>query len=497
MPITAHLAFDLGAESGRAMFGILQNDRVELIETHRFANTPVHLPSGYHWDTTGLFREILQGLKLAGEAARERRVPLVSLGVDTWGVDLGLVSHSGQLLGLPFCYRDERNPPAMQRVLEHIGERRLYQTTGIQSLAFNTIFQLDAQKHAEPTMLDAASSMLLMPDLLHYFLSGERVHEETIASTTGMLDARTGDWARDLLADVGIETHMLGDVTPAGSRIGKLRAALAEAAGVDRLDVILPCSHDTASAVAAVPVDTNEEGGWAYLSSGTWSLLGAELDEPILTDEARQAGFTNERGVGGKIRFLKNIAGLWLVQQVRADLATRGETYDYETLTELAADAEHFRTLIDPGHAPFASPGNMIDKLATHARDTDQPIPETPGQMVRACLESLALTYRDTLDSLERLTGERVTRLHLVGGGGRNSLLNQMTADATARPVHVGPYEATALGNVLTQALGHGSVQDLPHLRRIVAASGDIQTFQPQGVDAIAAQAVRFRSLQS
>ncbi len=483
---TGHLAIDLGAESGRAMLGVLDRDRVELVEAHRFANHPVQLPSGFHWDTTGLFREIVRGVELAGEAARERGVELVSVGVDTWGVDFGLIGRSGHLLGLPFCYRDARNAAAMARVLARVDGDRLYATTGIQPLAINTIFQLDAQREAEPAMLDAAASMMLMPDLLHHLLGGERVNEATIASTTGMVDARTGDWARDLLREAGLPVTMLGKLTPAGTRIGRLRAEVAEVAGVSRIDIIVPGSHDTASAVAAVPATTGEAGGgeggggWAYLSSGTWSLLGRELDEPILTPQARAAGFTNEWGVGGKVRFLKNIAGLWLVQQVRADLLSRGEAYEYTELARLAGDAEAFRTLIDPGHTPFASPGGMIGKLAAHARATRQPVPETPGQMVRACLESLALTYRDTLTSLESITGSRVDRLHLVGGGGRNTLLNQMTADAIGRPVLVGPFEATAVGNVLTQAIGRGDVKDLAHLRRIVAHSQPVQRYDPR-----------------
>jgi rhamnulokinase len=282
---------------------------------------------------------------------------------------------------------------------------------------------------------------------------------------------------------------------PAGTRIGTLRKEIADEAGVGGVDVIVPGSHDTASAVAAVPVDEKAGGSWAYLSSGTWSLMGVELDEPMLTDAARGAGFTNERGVGGKIRFLKNIAGLWLVQECRRDFARRGREFSYQQLADLAAEAAPFRTLVDPGYAPFASPGDMPAKIDAFAKRTKQDVPRTPGEYVRACLESLALTYRRTLDGVESLIGKRSDVLHIVGGGGQNRLLNQMTADALGRRVIVGPYEATAIGNALTQAMGHGQVKDLAHLRRIVRESFEPVTYEPRDAAAMEAQSERFAGL--
>lgn len=506
MPVAGYVAFDLGAESGRAMLATVTTSgvrdpagRVKLEEVHRFANLMQRLPSGYHWNLLGLWGELLTGLRRAGERARPRKLKLASVGVDTWGVDFGLVGKSGQLLGLPFAYRDESHPAAMARLRRKLGDRVIYSATGIQFMFFNTLFQLAARQQAEPGQLQQAHRLLFMPDLLHYFFTGQMVNEATIASTSQMVDPRHGQgrWAKALLSEAGLPTHLLGRIVPAGTRVGRLTDAVAREAGVDRLDVIAPGSHDTASAVAAVPV-ANEHvstGDWAFLSSGTWSLMGAELDRPLLSDAARIAGFTNERGVGGKIRFLKNIAGLWLVQETRRDFARRGQEYDYVTLTTLAAKAPPFRTLVDPGHGPFASPGDMPAKIAAYARDTGQPVPRNVGEYVRCCLESLALCYRHTLLSLEEVLGRRIHLLHIVGGGGRNHLLNQLTADALGREVIVGPDEATALGNALTQAIGHGQVRDLAHLRAIVRASVRPKRYRPRPAADVDATYQRYLSL--
>ena len=489
------IAFDLGAESGRAMLAILDGDRIQLDEQHRFANQPVHLPSGFHWNTTGLFASLIEGLGACVAAARRAQVPIVSLGVDTWGVDFGFIGRSGQLLGLPFIYRDPSHEPAMQRCFNRIGRKAIYDATGIQLLPINSLYQLVDRYEKEPALIDSAQRLLNMPDLLHYLLSGEMVNEATIASTTQMVDPRTGQWATGLLGKLDLPTHMLGDITPAGERIGTLRPELAQATGGEGIDIILPGSHDTASAVAAIPVADEDIDRWAYLSSGTWSLMGAEIESPIISDEAREAGFTNERGVGGRIRLLRNLAGLWLVQQVRQDLIRKGREYDYEQLTRLAAEAEPFRTLLDVGHGPFALPGDMLAKTDDFADTTGQPRPTSPGQYVRACLESLALAYRQTLEQLQKLTGQDVAVLHLVGGGGRNQLLNQMTADAIRRPVAVGPYEGTAMGNALVQAMGAGHVRDLSHLRTIVRASSELSRIEPSEPAAFDAQYDRFCQL--
>jgi rhamnulokinase len=503
-----YVAFDLGAESGRAMLAILETERdgrggrLTLEEAHRFPTEMLKLPSGYHWNLTGLFAQLLVGLRRCHEMALERGVELVSLGVDTWGVDYALIGKSGQLLGLPFAYRDERNIAAMDQALKALGDQRIYDATGIQFMRFNTLYQLVADRDREPEVLRAAARMLNIPDVLHYFFSGVMANEATIASTTQMVDPRpgpTGVWARDLLESLQLPTGMLADIVPAGTKIGTLRADLAMQLGVPAtIDVVTPGSHDTASAVAAVPTDTGSAQHWAYISSGTWSLLGAELDEPLLSDASRQASFTNERGVAGKIRYLKNIAGLWLVQECRRAFEAQGHSYDYGTLTHLAGESQPLRTLIDPAHAPFALPGRMPQKIADFAKATGQPVPETPGQLVRCCLESLALTYRHTLDRLEKLLGKRMEVLHIVGGGGRNGLLNQLTADAIGRPVVVGPYEATAIGNALTQALGRGDLADLSALRRVVRDSFPVTTCTPapgSGQSGIAAALPRYLAL--
>lgn len=480
-----YVAFDLGAESGRAMLAVLDGDRITLEEVHRFLNVPVKLPSGYHWNFTGLWANLVEGLGKCAKIAAERGVPLVSVGVDTWGVDFGLVGKSGQLLGLPYAYRDASHTPAMKKALAKVKAKAIYDTTGIQFMPLNSLFQLVARQKQEPKLLQQAHRLLFVPDLLHYFFSGVQVSEATIASTSQFVDPRkgkTGAWAKPLLRKLGLPTHFLPKIVPAGTKLGKLRKEIADDLGIKPIDVIAPATHDTASAVAAVPVsaELQKSGRWAYISSGTWSLMGAELNKPLISDASHKANYTNERGVAGTIRFLKNIAGLWLVQEVRRDLEKRGETYDYAKLTELAVAAPPFRTILDPDHASFLAPGDFLAKIDTFARKTRQPKPENVGQYVRACLESLALRYRQVLDGLEELLSYRVELLHIVGGGGRNALLNQMTADAIGRPVIVGPYEATAIGNALVQALGAGRVKDLAHLRAIVRNSFELTRFEPR-----------------
>lgn len=489
-----YVAFDLGAESGRAMLATIDKDRIHIQETHRFLNIPQRLPSGLHWNLLDLWGNLVQGLRKSGQAAATENMQLVSLGVDTWGVDFGLVGKSGQLLGLPYAYRDERNAPAMKKALKKLGEKKVYDATGLQFMAFNSLFQLLAQHESEPSSVDQAKRLLFMPDLLHYFFSGVMANEATIASTSQMIDPRNGKWNKPLVESLGIPTHLLGKIVPAGTRIGTLLDAVAKEAQVNAMDVIVPGSHDTASAVAAVPVDDElvASGNWAYLSSGTWSLMGAEIDKPIVTDEARKLSFTHERGVGNKIRFLKNIAGLWLVQECRRHWLNHGQEFDYATLTKLAAESQPFRTLVDPNHASFSSPGDMPVKIAAFAKATKQPVPQTTGQFVRCCLESLAMEYRRTLEALQTLLNREIDVLHIVGGGGRNALLNQLTADAIGRPVIVGPYEGTAIGNALTQAMGRGQVKDLFHLRRIVRNTEQPAIFRPQGDDAVEIHYKRF-----
>ena len=495
-----YIAIDLGAESGRVVVGALAADRLRLEEVHRFAHEPVWLPTGLHWDTTGMWREIVAGLRRAAAWTEANDVQPVSVGVDTWGVDWALVDKAGELVGLPHAYRDPRNAAAYDAVVGQLGFDRIYQTTGIQFMPLNTLYSLYAHKLADPEALKTADRLLFMPDLFHFWLSGDRTIEATIASTSQMVDCHTGDWAYEMLAELGLRRDLLGPISPPGSVVGTLRSKIAEETGLPAgLCVIAPAAHDTASAVAAVPAAGNAVAGgpvaestgppvatghnWCYLSSGTWSLLGAELSAPCVSAAAQAASFTNELGVCGTTRFLKNIPGLWLVQECRRDFARQGQEFDYDTLTRLANEAPAFRTLLDPAHASFQSPGDMLHKIADFARKTGQPAPESPGHYVRSCLESLALAYRAKLETLEAILGREFEVIHVVGGGGKNSLLCQMTADATGRSVIVGPYEATATGNALVQAMAVGEVGDLADLRRIAARSFNLITHQPTAPD--------------
>ncbi|MEX2092483.1 MAG: FGGY-family carbohydrate kinase [Pirellulales bacterium] len=490
----AYLAIDLGAESGRVIAATLADGRMLLEEIHRFVHEPVWLPTGLHWDATGIWREIVAGLRKAAAWASDQKVRLVSVGVDTWGVDWALVDKAGELVGLPHAYRDPRNQSAYEKTIARLGAERIYQTTGIQFMALNTLYSLYAQQLADPGALSAADRLLFMPDLFHYWLSGEMAVEATIASTSQMVDCHTGSWAREMLAELGLPAHILQSTVAPGTAVGTIRGQLATDTGLPAdLKVIAPASHDTASAIAAVPAA--EDSNWCYLSSGTWSLLGAELDEPCVSPAAQAAMFTNELGVLGTTRFLKNIPGLWLVQECRRDLARQGRQLDYVALTRLASEAQPFRTLVDPAHSAFQAPGNMLEKIAAVAGCAGQPAPESSGQFIRCCLESLALAYREKLATLESILDRRFDVIHIVGGGGKNELLNQMTADATGRHVVVGPYEATALGNALVQAMAAGDVRDLAELRRIVARSFDLATYEPTRVPEWEQAAERFLAI--
>jgi rhamnulokinase len=465
------------------MLGSIHNDTLTTEEVHRFEHLPRRLPSGLHWDVVGLWSGILDGLRKTAERAERDGLTLASIGVDTWGVDFGLIGESGELLGIPHCHRDPAHQRAFEDTFQRISRAELYEATGIQFMWLNSLYQLVARQQREPALLEKAHRMLFMPDLLHYFLTGNASVEATIASTSQMIDARTGEWATGMLEKMGLPTQMLGPIVPPGANLGTPLEHVAEGTGIPGdVPVIAPATHDTAAAVAAVPADANTS--WAYLSSGTWSLMGAELNEPCLSEAARDFPFTNEGGIDGTIRFLKNITGLWLVQETRRDYEKRGEVYDYNQLTEAAEDAEPFRTLIDTTHEPFLMHGDMPAKIAEYARQTGQPEPETVGQFVRCCLESLALAYRYTLENLERVLGKQFEVLHVVGGGGKNRLLNQMTADAIGRPTIVGPAEATATGNLLTQAMGVGDVKDLNHMRQIVRNTFSPETYQPQNTAA-------------
>lgn len=491
----AHLALDLGAESGRAILGVLKDERLTLHELHRFANVPQQLDTGSHWDLDALWDNVKESVRRANSFVTENDLKFVSVGVDSWGCDYGLIDADGAVIEPPHCYRDERNVAAYTKTIDAIGKNALYEATGVQFMRFNTLYQLVAARDANPDIIVRADKLLFIADLIHYFLTGSAFVESTLASTSQMIDPRSGLWASSVVEAAGLSTHMLGEIVPATTNLGSLRDELAFELGVkDSLSVIAPAAHDTGSAVAAVPADENSD--WCYISNGTWSPLGAELNKPVLTDKARQASFTNEGGVAGTIRFLKNITGLWLVQQCRRDFAESGSVFDYDDLTKLATQAEPLRTIVDPAHGPFAVPGGMLEKIGQFAISTKQPAPNGPGEYVRCCLESLALACRYTLDLLEEVLERHFDVVHVVGGGARNLLLNQMIASATGRKVVVGPIESAAVGNVLVQAMGSGAITDLSHLRRIVSLSFEPQTYQPQDSNTWEEAYKRFCDLQ-
>ncbi len=466
-----YLAFDLGAESGRAMLGSISEHALELEELHRFPNVPVRLPTGLYWDTLRLFHEIRRGLAIAG---RERKLALEGIGIDTWGVDFGLLGRDGALVDNPRHYRDARNNGILEKAFAVVPRVEIYAQTGLQFMQFNTLFQLYAMKLADAPALETARTLLMMPDLLNYWLTGVTRAELSDASTTQFYNPVAKRWAVELFDRFGLPQAILPEIVPAGTRLGPLLEEVAEAAGLGPTPVYATCGHDTAAAVAAVPAQGNH---WCYISSGTWSLMGVELETPVVNEGALRLTFTNEIGFGGSVRFLKNIAGLWLVQECRRAWALEGREYSYEELARLAAAAPPFTAVIDPD--AFLEPGRMPEKIAGFCHSTGQTAPAEPATVCRTILESLALRYRQVLESLESLLGRRLDVIHIVGGGSRNRVLNQFVADATGRPVLAGPAEATAAGNVLVQAIGSGFLSGLAEARQLLRRSFPLVAVEP------------------
>lgn len=481
--MTAHfLAFDLGAESGRAMVGTLDHGVLGVRELHRFANEPVRQNGSLLWDILHLWQEMRRALEQNG------RRRLESIGVDSWGVDYALIGEAGNLLENPYHYRDSRTTGVMEAVFERVSRDRIYAITGIQFLPINTIYQLYAACRATPDLIDAARALVTIPDLLNYWLSGELVSEYTVATTTQFIDARTRTWATRLLEDIDLPTRLLQPLVEPGATIGRLQSSVS--AILSGTPVVAPACHDTASAVASV----SASGSTAFLSSGTWSLLGTELCQPVMTARAQALNFTNEGGVCGTTRLLKNIAGLWLLQACRRHWKSQGQDLAYEALIAGAADQPRaFRSLIDPDYAPFLNPADMPASIASYCRMTGQPEPDSPMAFARAILESLAFKYRAVLESLEELTGCRFNEIRIVGGGARNRLLQQWTADATGRSVTAGPAEATALGNIGMQMIATGAVASLEEARAVIARSFPVERFEPLAADQWDAEYGRFQ----
>ena len=487
--MTKLLAFDLGAESGRAVLGYFDGQQLRLEVLTRFANEPVRTLDALHWDVLRLHHDMLAGMRVC--AAEHDGAD--SVGVDTWGVDFALLGRSGELLGNPRHYRDPHTEGAMELAFAVMPRQELFRQTGIQFMRFNTLFQLLALKRDDSPLLEAAQTLLFMPDLFHYFFTGEKANEYTIASTSQMLDPTTRTWADGLLRTFDLPQRIQGKTVQPGTVLGPLHRSVADVTGLRGAKVVAPATHDTAAAVAGVPAQGD---AWAYISSGTWSLMGVELPAPRVNEETLAANFTNEGGVGGTIRLLKNIMGLWLVQECRRAWDRAGTTYSYDALMRLAEKAPPFVSVVNPNDESFLLPDNMPEALAAYCRRTNQPAPTEPGAVVRCALESLALCYRWVLERLEEVTGKRLETIHIVGGGCQNALLNQLTADACNRPVLAGPVEATAIGNVLTQAIGLGELGSLADAREVVRRSFEVRTFEPRNPDAWQGPYERFQKLR-
>jgi rhamnulokinase len=464
------VAVDLGAENGRLLAGAVRDGRVVAEEVHRFVNLPVRLPDALYWDVLRIFNEIREGLRRA-QSIEE----ITSVGVDTWGVDFALLDDRGRLLANPVHYRDERTERGVEEVARRLSREAVYDATGIQFMPVNTLNQMASMVGDQ--LLDAADAMLLMPDLINYWLCGRQAAERTFASTTQMYNPSTREWAWNVIDGMGFPRRLFQKLVDPGDSLAPVLPEVAAGTGLKpTTDVVAVASHDTASAVVAVPADDEHI---AYISSGTWSLVGVELAKPVLTAEARDANFTNEEGFAGTTRFLKNVMGLWLLQECRRTWEARGETYSYEGLTSLAAPAPAFERLVDPDDERFLPPGDMPARVNAYLKDTDQSPAGDAGAVVRCVLESLALKYRVVLDLTERLSGRSIERVHIVGGGARNQVLNQMVADATDRPVVAGPAEATGLGNVLVQLFAAGRVSSLEEMRALARASSRVRIATP------------------
>ncbi len=467
------LAVDLGAESGRGIVGHFDGERLQLEVIHRFPNGGVRLPDGLYWDALRLFEEMKSTLRTCASKFGS----LDSVGIDTWGVDFALLGRNDVLLGNPRHYRDPHTEHTMEQAFTRVPREEIFRQTGCQFMRLNSLVQLLAMQRDRSPLLDSAESLLFMPDLFHFWFTGRKANESTIASTSQFYNPVQRTWATSLFERFGLPKKMLGTLVPPGDQLGTLLRALAEETGLGQVPVIPPGTHDTASAVAAVPA---EGDSWCYISSGTWSLMGVETRDPIIDERTSRYNFTNEGGVDFTIRLLKNIMGLWLVQECRRRWEAAGQTYSYDQLTQMAERSKPFVSLIDPDNSAFLLPVSMPAAIAEFCLKTGQPGPREPGTVIRCALESLALRYRWVLERLEEMLGRRLEVIHIVGGGSQNQLLNQLTADCCDRLVLAGPVEATAIGNLMVQALGLGLVGSLAEAREVVRRSFDVQRFEPR-----------------
>lgn len=474
-----YLAADLGASGGRLLAGRFDGSTLRLEELHRFENGPVAAAGSLYWDVLGLWSQITQGLRIARSRCGDG---IRSIGVDAWGVDFALLGRGDVLLGNPHCYRDPRSEGMLERAIAQVGREAIFAQTGLQFMPINTLYQLMAMRVQQSPLLDVAESFLMMPDFFHWLLTGEKSNEFTNSTTTQFFNPASGDWAFELLKQLDLPTQIFRPVVPPGTQLGPLRGELAAETGLNDVQVVLPGTHDTASAVMAVPATgtAQDRPDWCYISSGTWCLMGIETPRPVINDECRRLNFTNEGGVGGTIRVLKNITGLWLVQECRRVWRQAARDHSWEELMQLSTEAQPLAALVDPDDASFLNPGDMPEAIRAFCRRTNQAPPESEGAVIRCALESIALKSRWVLDGLEGLSGGRLETIHIVGGGTQNRELCQAIADACQRRVLAGPVEATALGNVMVQAIAAGAVASIAEARDVVRRSFPVEQYEPK-----------------
>ncbi len=465
------LAFDFGASSGRAIIGKFDGDKITLEEVHRFTNDPVEVQGTIYWDILRLFHEVKQGIIKAKNAGG-----FDSIGVDTWGVDFGLIDEFGCLLENPIHYRDRRTNGILDEAFQLIPREELYAITGIQFMELNTVFQLLALKNKRPHILERADKMLFLPDLFTYMLTGKKVTEYSIATTSQMIDLKTRGWSETVLEKLGIPARLLNEIVPSGTVAAPLSKCVCDECAVEPVPVISVCGHDTQAALTAIP---SSEKDFVFISSGTWSLFGTELDEPIVNEKAINMNVTNEGGYGYSIGFLKNIIGLWLIQESRRHWNRHGNDYSYADLERLALEAEPFKCFINPDSPEFVPHGNIPERVREYCAKTGQAVPQSVGEIVRCIYESLAMKYRLTFENLMDCTGKEYSSIHVIGGGTKDTLLCQMTANSCDRKVLAGPIEATVLGNIVVQLLATGEIDSIAKAREIVARSESVKEYLP------------------
>lgn len=484
------LAIDLGASSGRGIVGSFDGKTIKINENHRFPNEPVSTNGNFCWDILRIFHEIKTSIS---KCALSEDKDIKSIGIDTWGVDYGFIDKNGALMANPYHYRDSRTDNIQPYAFKTVPFEKLYGITGIQTMNFNTIYQLVADLRDRPYMVENAERLLFTPDLLNYFLTGEKYTEYTIASTGAVLDAQKRAISKELLNAFGIKESLFSPVVMPGNKVGRLTNALISELGDIRADVVNIAAHDTASAVIAVPAKRGDD--FVYISSGTWSLMGVENDEPVINDLSMKYNFTNEGGAGGKIRFLKNIMGLWLEQESRRQWKREGDSYTFDELTAKALESKPFACFIDPNNVLFSPAGDMPGRIRKFCEATGQYVPQTVGEIVRCIFESLALCYRQTIETIEAMTGKKYNSINIVGGGTKEAILCQWAADASDRTVYAGPVEATAIGNISMQAIAAGEIKDIAEARDIIRNSFEVKVYESHNSDAWEEAYQRFLSI--